>query len=459
MRPQGQRVSSARELKFLLALISLLVPCVVVSCGGGSSKTNSAPAPTSPTTSPGPGAPPPGGTTGGTGGGTSGTTGSGSGSGGGTGGSTGGTTAGGTTTGGTTAGGTTGGTTGGGVATDQTLKTEDVATGLDNPWSLAFAPDGRLFFTEQPGRLRVADKTGLIAQPAFDITGQNAGGEAGLTGMDLDPNFGSNGFIYIHYCVDQGGLHCRVARLIATGNTARLDKILFDYAAPAPDHTGGRLKIGPDHLLYLSTGDHQDQQSSQDLTSFNGKILRMNLDGTPAPGNPFPSAPYVYALGLRDPQGLAWDSSGQLYGTDHGPVANDEVNILLSGKNYGWPNCVGICNNPAYVDPVKLFVPQTIPPSGAMFYHGSTIPGWDGSMLFAVLGLGDNNDAHQVHRLKFDRAGGTTVVDEQILWQNHYGRIRDVAEGPDGFLYFSTSDVGTSACCKAGDDRIVRAHP
>lgn len=345
------------------------------------------------------------------------------------------------------------------MANDQTLKTEDVATGLDNPWSLAFVPDGRLFFTEQPGRLRVVDKTGLVAQPVFDITGQNAGGEAGLTGMDLDPSFTSNGFIYIHYCADQGGLHCRVARLIATGNTARLDKILFDYAAPAPDHSGGRLKVGPDHLLYVSTGDHQNQQSSQDLNSFNGKILRMNLDGTPAAGNPFPSAPYVYALGLRDPQGLAWDSSGQLYGTDHGPVSNDEVNIIMAGKNYGWPNCVGVCNNPAYVDPVRLFVPETIPPSGAMFYHGSTIPGWDGSMLFAVLGLGNNNNAHHVHRLKFDRAGGTTVVDEQILWQNKFGRIRDVAEGPDGFLYFSTSDVGTSVCCNAGDDRIVRAHP
>ena len=135
------------------------------------------------------------------------------------------------------------------------------------------------------------------------------------------------------------------------------------------------------------------------------------------------------------------------------------MNIILAGKNYGWPNCVGTCNNPAYVDPVKLFTPQTIPPSGAMFYHGATIPGWDGSMLFAVLGLGNNNDAHHVHRLKFDRPGGTTVVDEQILWQNKFGRIRDVVEGPDGFLYFSTSNVGTSVCCNQGDDRIIRAHP
>src|SRR5437764_7617771 len=423
MTPRRARVFSAWGLKFLLVLVGLLLPSIMLlaSCGGGSSKMNSGATPNSPTTSPTPGSSPPGGGTGGSGGGT------GSGSGGGTSGSSTGGTSGGTSgsggsTGGTTSGGTggsTGGTTGtgGGVASDQTLKTEDVATGLDNPWSLAFAPDGRLFFTEQPGRLRVIDKTGLVAQPIFDITGQNAGGEAGLTGMDLDPSFGSNGFIYVHYCVFQGkgALNCQVARLIATGNSARLDKVLFDYVSVLPDHTGGRLKVGPDHLLYLGTGDHQNQQSSQDLNSLSGKILRMNLDGTPAAGNPFPTAPYVYALGLRDPQGLAWDSSGQLYGTDHGPISNGAVRILLRGKNYGWPNCIGICNHPNYVDPVKLFTPQTIPPSDAAFYHGSTIPGWDGSMLFAVLGLGNNNDAHHVHRLKFDRIGGTTVVDEQIL--------------------------------------------
>src|SRR5262249_40140604 len=233
MTSRGRYASAANELKCLLALITLLLLSsilLLVSCGGGSSKNSGTPT-GSTTGSPPPGSPPPGGTTGGTG----------SGSGGATGGTTGG-------TGGST-GGTTGGTTGGGVANDQTLKTEDVATSLDNPWSLAFAPDGRLFFTERPGRLRVVDKNGLVAEAAFDITGQNEGFEGGLTGMDLDPSFASNGFIYLHYCVEQSGLHCRVARLIATGNSARLDKILLDYVVPAPDHTGGRLKIGPDRLL------------------------------------------------------------------------------------------------------------------------------------------------------------------------------------------------------------------
>jgi len=179
---------------------------LLVSCGGGSSKNSGT---TTGSPSPAPGAPPPGGTTGGTGTGSGGSTGgTTAGTGGGTGGTTGGTTG--------WTGGTTGGTTGGGIANDQTLKSEDVATGLNNAWSLAFASDGRLFFTEQPGRLRVVDKNGLVPQPVFDITGQNEAGEGGLTGMDLDPGFVSNGFIYVHYCAEQTGLHCRVARLIAT---------------------------------------------------------------------------------------------------------------------------------------------------------------------------------------------------------------------------------------------------
>jgi glucose/arabinose dehydrogenase len=346
------------------------------------------------------------------------------------------------------------------VANDKTLHTEDVATGLDNPWSLAFARDGRLFFTEPPGRLRVIDRSGLVATPVLDIHSQTPGFEAGLTGMALDPAFSSNGTIYIHYCTNLAdGLHCRIVRVQVTGNSGTLGPVLFDYRAQAPDHTGGRLKVGPDQLLYLSTGDHDTPASSQDITSMNGKVLRMNLDGTPAAGNPFPGNPFVYAMGFRDPQGLAFDSSGQLYGTDHGPTSNDEVNIILAGGNYGWPTCVGICNNPSFVDPIRLFNPVTAAPSGATFYYGATISGWDGSMLSAVLGLANNTFAHHVHQLFLNGPGGRTVESEQILWQNRFGRIRDVVEGPDGFLYFSTSNLHTSVPNHPGDDRIIRAHP
>ena len=358
-----------------------------------------------------------------------------------------------------------GGTTAGGTATpatDQQLTTVEYATGLTTPWSLKFAPDGRLFFTEQPGRLRVIENGTLVPMPVLDLTSKTVGGEGGTTGMDLDPGFATNNQLYLHYC-SASPAQCQVVRVIVNGDTGTIDKVLLTYPVSTGnfDHTGGRLKVGPDNLLYLSTGDHTDSQSAQDLSSWNGKILRMNLDGTAAAGNPFAQNPFVYSYGHRDPQGLAWDSSGQLYETEHGPTANDEVNIIHAGGNYGWPTCVGICQNPAFVDPVKLFSSQTMPPSGAVFYQGTTIPGWSNSLLFAVLGLDSNMDAHQVHQLQFDNPGGTNVVFEQELWANKFGRIRDVTEGPDGFLYFSTSNVGSSQSSHPGanDDRIIQAHP
>jgi glucose/arabinose dehydrogenase len=292
----------------------------------------------------------------------------------------------------------------------------------------------------------------LQSQPVFDVTSSTAGGEAGLTGMALDPNFASNHFIYVFWCHKTTPTSCDVQRLIENNGAATFDKTLLTYEESANDHTGGRLKIGPDNMLYLSVGDWDNPPLAQDPSTFAGKILRFNLDGTAAAANPDPSAPYVYASGFRDPQGLAWDSSGQLYGTDHGPTANDEVNIINAGSNYGWPTCVGICNDPHFVDPIKLFTGQSVPPSGATFYSGTAIPQWTGSMFFATLGLSGNTVAHHLHRIKFDKPGGTTISEEEVLFKDQFGRLRDVTEGPDGFLYFSTSNGKAT-------DKIVRVRP
>ena len=315
-----------------------------------------------------------------------------------------------------------------------------------------------MFFTEQPGRLRVIENSQLVTAPALDFTGRVPGGEAGMLGLEIDRNFSSNGFLYVFYCYEIAssptGVRCRVARLVMTGNQAREDKTLLDILGVGlgRHHNAGRIKIGPDGLLYVATGDLGQAPRAQDLNDPAGKILRITLDGQPAPGNPFPNQPLVYGLGLRDPQGLAFDSSGQLYGTEHGNSSHDEVNIIRPGGNYGWPTCEGICNNPQFIDPVKLFFPETAAPSGGTFYYGSVIPQWNGSLLFATLGLADNTFAHHLHRIKFDAPGGTRSVEEEVLYRDQFGRIRTVAQGPDGFVYFSTSRGRAS-------DRIVRIRP
>jgi len=347
--------------------------------------------------------------------------------------------------GGGNGGGNGGGDTGGSPVT---LVTEEVATGVDVPWELVWAPDGRMFFTEQRGRLRVIQNGQLQAAPMLDITDVTPGGEAGLTGLVIDPNFAGNGYLYVYYCYSEGQ-RCKVARLVVNGNSASEDKTLVDFDAER-GHNSGRMKIGPDGLLYVAVGDFHLGDVAQDPASYGGKILRMNLDGSPAGAGL--ANPYVYTLGHRDPQGLAFDNSGALYSTEHGEVSHDEVNLLREGANYGWPDCEGICNNPAFVDPIKLFDPETAAPSGGTFYYGTKIPQWDGSFLFATLGHDANPFAHHVHRLKFNAPGGTEIVEEEVLYKDVWGRIRDVVEGPDEFVYVLTSNGNNT-------DKIIRVRP
>ncbi len=342
--------------------------------------------------------------------------------------------------------------------------TETIASGLVGPWALAFAADGRLFLTEQPGRVRVIDASGLRAEPVLDLTSIVPGGEAGMLGLAVDPNFLSNHFLYVFHSYNTPtGIKNRVIRLLENNNHASVDRVILDNIDGGMRHNAGRIKIGPDSFLYAAVGDgsfggENDANRAQSLSSTGGKILRMRLDGTPAPGNPFPQAPYVYALGLRDPQGIAFDSSGQLYATDHGPTSNDEVNITRGGGNYGWPICVGICNNPAFIDPIRLFFPETVPPSGATFYSGTALP-WNGSFFFAVLGIDSNAAAaRHLHRILFDRPGGTRIVQEEQLFKDRFGRLREVIEGPDGNLYFTTDNRQASAAATADDDRVIRVR-
>ena len=249
---------------------------------------------------------------------------------------------------------------------------EVVATQLVVPWGIAFTTDGRIFVTERHGRVRVIDQDGLQPVPEIDLTSDVYElGEGGLMGIAVDPDFLNNGYFYVMYThrVPPSQAVNRVQRLVETSpGVAEQDLILLDGILGASIHDGGRIKIGPDGKLWITTGTARCAAGAQDLNSLDGKILRINLDGTAPDDNPFPDYPLIYSYGHRNPQGLAWDSSGQPYATEHGPTSDcgwpgssyDEVNIIYPGANYGWPYCRGPCipPDPRYVDPVRYWRPR-----------------------------------------------------------------------------------------------------
>jgi glucose/arabinose dehydrogenase len=353
------------------------------------------------------------------------------------------------------------------AASAQLPAPEVVASNLIVPWALAFAADGRLFFTERAGRVRVIDGAGVLqVAPVIDLTNVVAppiqGAEHGLMGIVADPNFLANGYLYVYYTYKVGAAYRnRVVRLLENGTGSAVeDSVLLANIPGNTIHDGGRIKIGPDGKLYIATGTTRCALGAQDVNQLDGKILRMNLDGTPPNDNPFPGpAPkgLVYAYGNRNPQGLAWDANGQLYETEHGPTGDcgwpsasyDEVNIIYPGANYGWPLCRGICGDPAYVDPIRLFFPETVPPAGAAFYGNS--------FYFGTLGFPGNTAARHIHMLTFDPVDPAAIIDDQVQF-DQFGRIRDVVAGPDGYLYFCTSnrDGRGADVQQPGDDKIYR---
>jgi glucose/arabinose dehydrogenase len=325
------------------------------------------------------------------------------------------------------------------------LRVSTVASGLDIPWALAFVPDGRLFFTQRDsGQIRMIAGGVLQPSPVITLPVCCASGEGGLLGLAADPDFAANGFLYAFYTHTEFGAPVnRIERLRVSGGTAVRDRVLLDRIPGSLDrHNGGRLKTGPDGMLYAGTGDSNDQALPQRPGSLAGKILRMTRTGEVPADNPFPGS-FVYTLGHRNAQGLAWDGSGALYATEHGPRSNDEVNRIVPGENYGWPVVVGRDEGPDYVDPIFLFFPETCAPSGAAFVTGPMFPDWRGDLLFTCL------RGVRLHRLRLARPGSDVVVQSQALLAGAYGRLRDVVVGPDGALYVSTSNGG-------GTDRILR---
>jgi aldose sugar dehydrogenase len=329
------------------------------------------------------------------------------------------------------------------------FRVEIFASALDIPWSLVFAPDGRLFVTERPGRVRIFNTSTRTSEVALTLDDVAAQGEAGALGLALDPNFSQSRLVYLYYTARIGGSSVnRVVRYREVGGTLGERAVLLDNIPAAGIHDGGRLRFGPDGLLYATAGDAANTSLAQDLASTAGKILRLNPDGTTPRSNPFSS--YVYSWGHRNPQGIDWHpDSGTMWASEHGNVGNDEINIIEAGVNYGWPRIEAAQTMAGMRTPVTFYNPA-VAPSGTSFYRGQVFVPFRNNLFVATL-----RGSHLL-RLRLDTAGRGIAAQERLL-ENEYGRIRDVVTGPDGFLYFATSNGRGGS--NASDDRIGRIVP
>jgi glucose/arabinose dehydrogenase len=329
------------------------------------------------------------------------------------------------------------------------FRVDTVLNDLEIPWSLAFAPDGRLFVTERPGRVRIVNLSTFTSEVALMMTGVFAQGEAGLLGVALDPNFPQNRFVYVYYSAATGGEAVnRIERYREVGGRLGERAVILDGIPGATIHDGGRLKFGPDGLLYSTAGDAANTSFSQDVSSLAGKFLRITSAGASAAGNPFSSP--VYTFGHRNPQGFDWHpATGDLWASEHGASGNDEINLIQSGLNYGWPNIQGASTAPGMEAPI-VFYSSAIAPSGMAFYRGQQIPQFASNLFVATL--------RGTHLLRLTIDGRRVATQERLL-DGTFGRLRDVVSGPDGHLYFTTNNRDGRGNPMAGDDKILRIVP
>ena len=333
------------------------------------------------------------------------------------------------------------------------FRAQVIATDLEIPWALAFADDGRLFVTERPGRLRIIENGQLRPEPALTLTNVYTEGEAGLLGVALDPDFAQNRFVYLLYTATRAGRDPvnRIVRFFEANDTL-IDAVTILDDIPAHRlHDGGRLRFGADGCLYATMGDALNSASAQDLGVMSGNILRIASDGTTPSDNPFASQ--VYSYGHRNPQGIDWHPvSGELWATEHGQTGNDEINRIESGANYGWPTIEGAETMAGLRAPVLFFTPS-VAPSGASFYTGTVFPNFRNDLFVATL-----RGSH-LHRVTFSPTDPRVVTSDERLVEDEFGRLRDVVTGPDGALYFCTSNRDGRSSPVPEDDRVIRLVP
>lgn len=323
-----------------------------------------------------------------------------------------------------------------------------ISQDLEIPWGIAFLPSGELLITERTGNVRLIDeKFQLIKKPVLDISDvKNIDGEGGLHGITLHPDFTTNKYVYLYYTYksERDQTLNRVQRYIYDNQSLVADKVIIENIPGSLFHDGGRIKFGPDGLLYITTGDAQKENLAQEKSSLAGKILRITGEGEIPEDNPFGNA--VYSYGHRNPQGIAWDNADKLWSTEHGRSGVlsglDEINLIKAGNNYGWPAIQGDETKQGMNPPIKQSGPNTTwaPACLAIIDNRLFFSGLRGEALYETL-INDN----QLDGLK-------------EYFKGKFGRIRECIIGPDEMLYITTSNRDGRGEIRDGDDKIIRIN-
>jgi aldose sugar dehydrogenase len=348
--------------------------------------------------------------------------------------------------------------------TMQGLRAVTIAQGLEFPWALAFLPDGRMLVTERAGRMRIVAADGTLGPPIDGLPPVHAQGEGGLLDVALSPRFNADQLVYWSYAEPAAdgkpGASTAVARGKLAGNQLADVQVIFRQATKGTDnrHYGSRLLFAPDGSLFIGLGDRHERADAQRLDSAHGKIMHVQADGRASADNPFAAVsgalPEIWSLGHRNVQGMAFHpATGELWATEHGPQGGDELNVIERARNYGWPVITygteyttnakigeGTAK-PGMEQPLAWWGPQSNAPSGMAFLTSDRYPAWKGQLFIGTL-----RDRALV-RLKLD---GHRVVEQQALVTGLLERIRDVRQGPDGWLYVLTD---------APNGRILRIEP
>ena len=325
-----------------------------------------------------------------------------------------------------------------------------VARGLEHPWGLAFLPDGRMLVTERPGRLRIVEHDGSVSPPLSGLPEIAAHGQGGLLDVALHPGFQDNGLIYLTYAAKgRSGVGTEVARGRLEGNALVATEVIF-RAMPkgrGGRHFGSRLVFQPDGSLFVTLGDRGERPRAQRLDDHAGSVIRIDEKGGVPPDNPFVGRrdvkPEIFSYGNRNVQGAATHPvTGELWAHEHGPQGGDELNVIRAGVNYGWPVITYGVNyglgtrigegthKEGMAQPLHHWIPS-IAPSGMAFYTADRFPEWQGNLFIGSLKF------RQLVRLELR---GERVIHEERMLKDVLGRIRDVRQGPDGYLYLLVDD-------------------